>query len=176
MPKAIISRTCRVCGSHFFGRNAGWYCSDVCAERAIVERLEAKATRSDGCLLLPSYKNAKYAAIEVRGKTMKAHRLVWLVRRGPIAAGQQVCHSCDTPNCCNVEHMFLGTAKENSDDKLRKGRQVRGVRHHSARLNESDVRAIRSDARRHCVIAKIYNVTPESIMRIRQRKCWKHVE
>lgn len=37
-----------------------------------------------------------------------------------------VCHSCDVPSCVNPDHLFLGTNKENTHDKIRKGREAKG--------------------------------------------------
>lgn len=33
-----------------------------------------------------------------------------------------VCHTCDNGWCLNVDHMWEGTAKENTQDALKKGR------------------------------------------------------
>ena len=51
-----------------------------------------------------------------------AHRLAWELANSPIADGMQVLHRCDTPRCCNREHLFLGTQLENMADMARKGR------------------------------------------------------
>lgn len=41
---------------------------------------------------------------------------------GAIPDGLFVCHRCDNKLCCDTEHMFLGTPKENTHDAIRKGR------------------------------------------------------
>lgn len=64
-------------------------------------------------------------------------------------------HRCDTPACCNPEHLFLGTAADNVADMVAKGRQARGDRV-AARLRPE--RVPRGD--RHWSKSK-----PESILR-----------
>lgn len=57
-------------------------------------------------------------------RAFKAHRLAWILFRGPIPKGMCVCHQCDVRCCVNPEHLFLGTYKENHQDMMRKGRFV----------------------------------------------------
>lgn len=78
--------------------------------------------------------------------SMFAHRKAWEDKHGPIPYGYFVCHRCDTPACVNPEHLFLGTAKDNHDDMVRKGRRAlfSGERNGRARINESTANMVRS--------------------------------
>jgi hypothetical protein len=65
-----------------------------------------------------------YGRITVRhGSTILAHRLSWIIHHGPIPHGMWVCHTCDNPPCVNPAHLFLGDARSNHDDMVRKGRR-----------------------------------------------------
>jgi hypothetical protein len=58
-------------------------------------------------------------------RTWLAHRVSWTLSNGPIPDGLVVCHRCDNPPCCNPEHLFVGTHKQNSEDMVAKGRNWR---------------------------------------------------
>lgn len=59
-----------------------------------------------------------------------AHRVVWVLEYGPIPEGAFVCHSCDNPPCVRPEHLFLGTAADNMQDMVSKGRQRKPSKTH----------------------------------------------
>lgn len=67
-----------------------------------------------------------YGCFRLHGSLEKAHRVAWFLVNGLIPElfeGQRalICHKCDTPSCCNPNHLFLGNDKINSQDAKIKG-------------------------------------------------------
>src|SRR6266571_4555630 len=57
------------------------------------------------------------------GKILTTHRVSLEVSLGRLLeSGEQSLHKCDNPRCNNPEHLFLGSQKDNIDDKWNKGR------------------------------------------------------
>lgn len=61
-----------------------------------------------------------------------AHRVAFDLFHGVTTKGDNlscvIMHTCDNPPCCNPRHLRLGTAKDNSQDAVRKGRHAHGAR------------------------------------------------
>ena len=96
----------------------------------------AKATQKDG-----------YGILTFQGKGWLANRLAWTLANGAIPADSCVCHTCDTPACCNPAHLFLGSHSENMADMKTKGRRKSinaGSFNGRAKLNEAQASDIRS--------------------------------
>jgi hypothetical protein len=55
-------------------------------------------------------------------KSQLAHRTSWEINNGPITSGKLVCHVCDNARCIRIDHLFLGTQKDNVQDCIKKGR------------------------------------------------------
>lgn len=88
-----------------------------------------------------------YGCIHLLGHRTGAHRAAWMLYRGAIPSGMCVCHSCDNPNCCNPEHLFLGTHADNMKDRNKKGRarggSSKGMENPMAKLSDDDIRLIK---------------------------------
>jgi hypothetical protein len=61
-------------------------------------------------------------------RTVSSHRYSWELWNGKIPDGLNVLHRCDNSACCNPEHLFLGTQKENIHDMHKKGRGPKGYK------------------------------------------------
>jgi hypothetical protein len=120
-----------------------------------------------------------------RGRHHYAHRLVWELEFGPIAAGMVVCHRCDNPVCCNPAHLWLGTQAENLADMREKGRRPplekhgqAGERNNQARLTDANVRAIRALHRAgvsQVTLSRTFGVGQTTIGHVVHGRTWRHV-
>jgi len=145
----------------------------------LLERFTAKyiVDPNTGCWLWVAGKfNDGYGTIlGDDGKVKRAHRVAYELYKGPITDGQQVCHRCDVRQCVNPDHLFLGTASDNVQDKVSKGRQAKGEGHGIAKLTESEARAIRYDSREQRAIAKDYGISQNIVGQIKRGELWAHL-
>lgn len=96
-----------------------------CNKLSLLERLlnKIKINEITGCWeWQASVNNIGYGFIRDEGKMRTAHRVSYEQHIGPIPPGKQVLHTCDNPRCINPDHLWVGTIKDNMQDKVKKGR------------------------------------------------------
>jgi len=93
-----------------------------------MERFWSKVSRDEaGCWLWTACKGrGGYGIFCYEGRGQVAHRVAWVLTFGALPDGMWLCHRCDVPACVNPAHLFLGTAQDNSNDMVAKGRSAKG--------------------------------------------------
>ena len=139
-------------------------------------RFWSKIEKTDGCWLWKGSLNPYgYGRFPIKGIYTLAHRLAYKLLKGAIPKGLFCLHKCDVRKCVNPDHIFLGTAQDNTKDMLEKRRQANGTKVNTNKLTEDQVRVIIKDERPNRQIAKDYDVSDVCIGLIKRRINWKNL-
>jgi hypothetical protein len=115
-----------------------------------------------------------FAALVNGVKVTKAHRFSYMHHTGEVLTPfQLVMHSCDNPPCVNPDHLSPGSAAENTNDMIRKGRHIEGRKIHSAKvskLSDDEVRELLADPRPYEEIARAYGIHKQHVNMLKNRK------
>lgn len=158
-----------------------------------IERFWTKVQKTDSCWNWNGqFSKSGYGKFAVREngirRHLRAHRAAWEIATGS-APSLLVCHRCDNPACVRIDHLFLGTAKDNTQDALRKGRLrtgpmpagavCRGERSGNARLTEIDVleiRALAATGLAQSAIAARFGIRQPQVSAIVIGRSWAHIK
>ena len=155
-----------------------------------------------GCAIWTGAKSGGgYGQMRVNGVLMYVHRYIWEQANRPLRDGEWICHTCDVPACCRLEHLFLCNAEIDSHDMVAKGRHfaareperhrevmrrlgkthipVRGEQHHATVLTDTGVVDLRRRYAEHSAtvreLAAEYGVSVGTIYNVLNRKTWTHL-
>jgi hypothetical protein len=142
-------------------------------------RFDAKTRPGEnGCIEWTGSLRDGYGQLHLRrlSAVITAHRISWMRHFGPIPDGMFVCHKCDNRKCVNPEHLFLGSAADNSADMVAKGRSKGCPRHGSsnprAKLLPVEVDAIRLSTASYRELSKAFGISKSQIQRIKTGATW----
>ncbi len=143
----------------------------------------AKVNKTPSCWLFEGRKwgsvgSDGYGGFGLHGQKRGAHRLSYEWANGPIPKGMYVLHKCDVPRCVNPSHLFLGTAKDNAQDMVSKGRNPHGVTHTYAKLDDEKVlemiKLADTDIPR-LELARRFGISLRHLYKILSGKSWSHI-
>lgn len=157
-----------------------------------VESFWSRVDRSSECWVwrkLREYKKRKagniknpYTYINIGGQHIGIHRIAYVLAHGAIPEGLYVCHHCDNPPCCNPAHLYAGTAKDNAQDAIRRGRVQKRERKPKAiriphprnlKVTNEQVREMRAEYKAGYSLSQLankYNVNPSFVSLIVNNK------
>ncbi len=168
------------------------YCSLSCAGRKnfkdnvltpqeIFFRNISKTEHENGCWIYSVIDCYGYGRLKINGKVVRAHRYSYELHNGEIPDNMMICHSCDTPSCVRPSHLFIGTAKDNIQDMINKGRKnvLKGEEYRHSKLTEEQVIQIRlltagEDISQE-MIGNQFGVSRRMVNKIKNGKAWKHI-
>lgn len=130
---------------------------------SLIERVMDQTSWEDGCLVFTgSTTPAGYGKLGTKDGMTTAMKVVWEHHNGPVPKGMLVRHTCDNPPCVSIEHLIIGTPKNNTWDMMLRGRSPRTA------FTPDQVRAIRADPRVQQVIANEYMVNQTTISNLKR--------
>lgn len=143
----------------------------------VLEKIE------NGCVICKSHCTDKdgYVRIRRNNKHDRLHRVLYEMTYGKIPKGMLIRHKCDNPSCCNIEHLEIGTQKDNVRDMIERGRDAyhrpninsRGTKSRFNKLSEEQVKEIFLSKKGYKTLGKEYGVSSTSIMLIKKQLMWK---
>ena len=154
-------------------------------KKSLLERFWEKVRVTDDCWeWVGCIQGQGYGNFWVAGKYYRAHRLSYQMFNGLIVDRDVfVCHRCDNPRCVNPEHLFAGSAQDNTNDMMAKGRNADfsgrsvGVKNNNCFLTEDQARAIKYSKGLITAqsLADRYGISYQAVWRIHQGEAWAYL-
>ena len=118
--------------------------------------------KPDSCWEWRGRYSSGYGYFYYKGRKYLMHRLMYELWYGKIPKGLLIRHMCHNHQCCNPDHLRPGTQKQNMADMRKAGRERIG-----RKITPAQRRQIRYSPLPLTQLAKIFNVSPTTIWRIK---------
>jgi hypothetical protein len=121
-----------------------------------------------------------YGRVQWKGERWRTHRLSYIAFMGPIPDDLQCLHHCDVPACLNPNHLYLGTPRNNAEDRSVRDRGNRplGENNPNAYLTElqaSEILWLALEGYPSQEIADLYGVGRDTVWSIKVGDSWGHI-
>lgn len=137
----------------------------------------------NGCMKCISHCDDQdgYIRIRYKGKHERLFRVLYTLKYGEIPKGKVIRHLCNNSWCVNVNHLKIGTQKDNVRDMIISGHsnkgkpniKVQGSKNVMSKLSEQQVKEIYLSNLPNIQLSKIYGVSDVNIGYIKNKKQWK---
>jgi len=153
-------------------------------KKSVEDRFWSKVNKTESCWLWTGSKSDfGHGQIRIDGRNTVASRYVWEIMKGPITDRLFVLHKCDNPTCVRIDHLFLGTQKDNIKDMHSKGRafkgNYKGKLNPASKLTEEEVIRMREmhheSNLNYCELARLFKVHNTTSRAIIKRENWAHI-
>ena len=135
-----------------------------------LQRIVREAGDTDECVLFERCLSVGYGVVCIRGEYHKAHRVVLADKLGrALLDGDWCLHKCDVRNCVNPKHLRVGTAQDNMQDMMTRGRGACQRPEHRAlliALSKSPTAIARNKSAQHIALLTALNKSPEKRARM----------
>jgi len=120
-----------------------------------------------------------YGTYTINGFTHMAHRYAWEQKHGKKIGDSIAMHTCDTPACCNPDHIVIGSHADNVKDKMKKKRQAIGENIKASVLTTQQVFEMREKYKpkiyTYKMLAAEYGVSKDTAQKAVRGINWKHL-
>lgn len=143
-------------------------------------RFWAKVAKGPGCWSWVARRDRSgYGQFAVARRPQQAHRVSWLLARGPLPPSPLVLrHRCGVTSCVNPDHLEPGTPAENCGDTVRHGKTTCGQRHPLAKLTVAQAAEIarrRRAGESSGLLAREFGVDSSRVRQIARGDGWPHL-
>lgn len=141
----------------------------------MLHRFYGMVFKSEGdCIVCISHipKPTGYTQIKIGGSYIRLHRFVYEVIKGKIPDELYVLHKCTNRGCCNPNHLEVGTAQDNADDRVKDGNHYR-LGSGRSELTQAQIADIRTKRIFQYEFAELYGVSRHVIntIQVNMRNC-----